>query len=242
MSLAALTPASREDVAYYERTFPSSRGQIDSAVARAVEAGAEAPLDLQGLGMTAWVFCDARGVAYKVARDLSRSVVGMLAQEAEWLRVANTVPGVQMHVARFYAWRPDLGVIVRECVRAKRRDLQRRMKTEGDLWDLHRAIERAMLPYGFTAPELKADSYVITRDRGPVLVDAGFANKTGSRLAHDVARRHRDTSLHRDELGLERGYLRMEYDRTIPRAAGERLERKLAAMRPNPRRRRAATR
>jgi len=242
VSLAALTPASREDVAYYERTFPSSRGQIDSAVARAIAAGAEAPLDLQGLGMTAWVFCDARGVAYKVARDLSRSVFGMLAQEAEWLRVANTVPGVQMHVARFYAWRPDLGVIVRECVRAKRRDLQRRMKTEGDLWDLHRAIERAMLPYGFTAPEIKADSYVLTRDRGPVLVDAGFANKTGSRLAHDVARRHRDTSLHRDELGLERGYLRMEYGRTIPQAAGERLERKLAAMRPNPRRRRAAKR
>jgi hypothetical protein len=229
-----LTRASQDLVGHYEHTVPSSRGEIDSAVARAIEAGAEAPLDLQGLGMTAWVFCDARGVAYKVARDLSRSVFGMLAQEAEWLRVANTVPGVRMHVARFHAWRPDLGVIVRECVRAKRRDIQGRHKLEGDLWDLHRAIERAMLPYGFTAPELKADSYVLTRDRGPVLVDAGFANKTGSRLAREVAKKHRDPSLHRDELGLERGYLRMEYDQTIPRAAGERLERKLAAMRPNP--------
>lgn len=234
MSLAALTPASREDVAYHERTVPSSQGQIDSAVARAIAAGAVAPLDLQGLGMTAWVFCDARGVAYKVARRLHRTTMETLANEAEWLRVANAVPGVRMHVARFHAWRPDLGVIVRECVRAKRRDIQGRHKLEGDLWDLHRAIERAMLPYGFAAPELKADSYVLTRDRGPVLVDAGFALKTGSRLARDVAERHRDASLHRDDLQLERGYLRAEYGRTIPQAAGERLERKLAAMRPNP--------
>ena len=184
--------------------------------------------------MTAWVFCDARGVAYKVARRLHRPTMETLANEAEWLRVANTVPGVRMHVARFYDWRPDLGVIVRECVRAKRRDIQGRHKLEGDLWDLHRAIEQAMLPYGFAAPELKADSYVLTRDRGPVLVDAGFALKTGSRLARDVAQRHRDASLHRDDLQLERGYLRAEYGRTIPKAAGERLERKLAAMRPNP--------
>lgn len=238
----ALTPTSREDVAYYERAVPSSRGEIDSAVARAMEAGAEAPLDLQGLGMTAWVFCDARGVAYKVARRLQRSTVEMLATEAEWLRVASTVPGVRMHVAKFYDWRPDLGVIVRECVRAKRSDLQGRRKTEGDLWDLHRTIERAMLPYGFAAPELKADSYVLTRDRGPVLVDAGFALKTGSRLARSIAQRHRDASLHRDELALERGYLRAEYGRTIPQAAGERLERKLAAMRPNPKRRRSVKR
>lgn len=242
MSLAALTLASRDLVAHYEHVAPSSRGEVDSAVARAIAAGAEAPLDIQGLGMTAWVFCDARGVAYKVARDLSRGVVEMLAKEAEWLRVANTVPSVRMHVARFHAWRPDLGVIVRECVREKRQEIQGRKKLEGDLWDLHRAIERAMLPYGFTAPELKADSYILTRDRGPVLVDAGFAHKTGSRLARKIAQRHRDASVSRDELELERGYLRAEYGRTIPQAAGERLERKLAAMRPNPRRRRAVKR
>ena len=91
-----------------------------------------------------------------------------------------------------------------------------------------------MLPYGFAAPELKADSYVLTRDRGPVLVDAGFALKTGSRLARDVAERHRDASLHRDDLQLERGYLRAEYGRTIPQAAGERLARRPLDTSPNP--------
>lgn len=231
--LRYVTAATVDMVRYYAQDNPEMLAEGASAADRARAAGAVGVLDLQGIGMTAWVFCDEQGVAFKVARNMTPSSVEMLAREAEWLRVANAVPGVKMHVARFYRWHPEVGVIVRECVRQRDRSTMRRRKQEGDLWDLHHSIERSMLPYGFTAPELKADSYVFTRDRGYVLVDAGFVHKTGSRLARDIAAKHRDQSMRKEELSLERGVMRSEYGRTIDPEVGARLERRLAASRPN---------
>ncbi len=238
--LRYVTAATVDMVRYYAQDNPEMLAEGASAADRARAAGAVGVLDLQGIGMTAWVFCDEQGVAFKVARNMTPSNVEMLAREAEWLRVANAVPGVKMHVARFYRWHPEVGVIVRECVRQRDRSTMRRRKQDGDLWDLHRSIERSMLPYGFTAPELKADSYVFTRDRGYVLVDAGFVHKTGSRLARDIAAKHRDQSMRKEELSLERGVMRSEYGRTIDPEVGARLERRLAASRPNGAKRGAA--
>lgn len=227
------TPRSVEEIEYILRYTPSLAPQLDDIARRLAAAGAAAPWTYLGVGGSGLVVCDARGIGFKAGRWPGLPSV---ADEAEWFRIANQVPGVREHVARLRRYHADLDVIERECVRPKQADKVRRWKTEGDLWDLHRAIERAMLPYGWNAPELKADSYVLTRDRGYVLVDGGMAARVGSRLARHLAEAHRDPRRRPDDLALDRFALRNEYDLTIPRAVGERLEKRLAAARPNPRR------
>lgn len=208
---------------------PSLRPELDGLVGRLLASGAVMPLHYLGVGMSGFVVCDAHGRGFKAARS-SKTARSLVADEAEWLRVASMVPFVREHVARMVRYHADLGVIERECVRAKTASKQGRYRhrTEGDFYDLHRAIETAMLPYGWTAPELKADSYVMTRDRGPVLVDAGMAQRVGTNLARDVVAAHRDASVDPFDRMMARGQLRSEYDRTIPRAVGERLHQRLA--------------
>lgn len=126
-----------------------------------------------GAGMTSLVFCDDAGRAYKVARRPGHE----LEDEAEWLGVANQVPGLKARVAILYGYNPTLDIIVRSCPQPIDRSRQRR----GKLWDLWREIGARIEPYGWTAPEFKEDSFVITRS-GPVLVDAGFVHRTGRRL------------------------------------------------------------
>jgi hypothetical protein len=161
---------------------------VARTILRAQRAGADLPLEFMGVGMTAVVYCDASGCAFKVSRRLAPDAVEFFAREAAFLEVAAHVPFVKDHVARLLAWRPDLGVIVRECVRGAHGFGYGRGKRS--LHDLHETIDRLMRPYGFSAPEFKEDSYVIARGRGPVLVDAGFAHSVGRRTARhalDVA-------------------------------------------------------
>ena len=74
-------------------------------------------------------------------------------------------------------------VIVRDC---PRKDPDESMsRWESRLWDLHREIERDMLPHGWTAPEFKPDSYVLTA-QGPILVDASMPSRVGAVLARYV--------------------------------------------------------
>lgn len=206
---------------------PSLRPELPDILARLLATGAVPPFRYQGVGQTGFVACDARGVGYKVARALRPTNVQMLADEAEWLRVAGAEPALREHVARVRQWHPAQAVIERECVRAKPSDRRRPPNVE-KLWKLHKLIERVMLAYGWGAPEFKEDSYVETSGQGAVLVDAGFVHRAGSNLARDVARLHRDPRATAFDRQMARGNLRLEYDRTIPRAVGTRLHDRLA--------------
>lgn len=212
---------------------PSLRSEIDSIVSRVLATGAAAPLRFLGIGMTGFVVCDARGRGYKIARK-PYDFAG-LANEAEWLRIANSEPAIRDHVARFTAWHEREGVIERECVRAKPREKIRGYGRSEKVWKLHQLFRKVMLPYGWSVPELKDDSYIDTRDRGLVLVDAGQVLRVGTKLAREVIAKHR-AGAEPWQREFARGEIRAEMDRTIPRSIGERLNERLAAL-PNRRRR-----
>ena len=147
-------------------------GEIDGAVSRAIASGARSPVEYVGAGMTGIVLTDGKKV-YKVARH-SRST---LAEEAEWLLDAAKVPFVKGHVAGHVVWNAEHGVIVRDYVKGR----PGRWGEEGKLRDLHDEIERHMLPAGWSAPEFKGDSYIMT-DAGPILVDASMPSRVGKNL------------------------------------------------------------
>lgn len=205
-------------------------GIARSAVDRVVASGAVTPLEYIGEGMTALVFCDARGIAFKVARTTDYTTVNIVEAEAEYLAVASTVPGVREHVVRFRRWHPaPLAVIERECVRAQ--PGRRRRLDEGELFDLHQRLAAIMRPYGWGRPELKGDSYVFVRGRGPILVDAGWAHRRGVNLARHVARMHR-RDVSSALMDSARWEIRMELGDSIERSAGQRLHDRLERMRP----------
>lgn len=171
-----------------ERVHSPIRGEIDQAVERAVAAGAKAPLAYMGAGAEGVVFCDPTGKAFKVGRRLGRGD-DSLATEAAFFRKANQVPAIARNVARFYRYDRDQDVIVRECIREERTkhgDRRHLYNADTKAWDTAERIHRAMLPYGFTGPERKTDSFVYVRGRGMVLVDGGFAHKVGRELVKDV--------------------------------------------------------
>jgi hypothetical protein len=150
--------------------------EMPDAVDRALAVGAVPPLTYVGAGMTAIVLCDARGHAFKVSRRAASD--GMIFDEAEWLRDAARTPGVREHVATFIRFHPSY-VIERACPMPTE---EYRRVDEHALFDLHYdAIGKRMLARGWTAPEYKRDSYVIT-DRGPILVDASLAQRIGKNL------------------------------------------------------------
>ncbi len=147
--------------------------EMPTAVQRALDAGARPPFTYKGAGLTGIVLCDENNHAFKVARELDD---GMLQSEAEWLEIANRVPALKRHVAEFYAYHPKQHVLERECVQQKVAKPYVKGLPYVSLYDVHRMIENAMVPHGWSAPEFKADSYVRS-ERGPVLVDAGFARR-----------------------------------------------------------------
>jgi hypothetical protein len=159
---------------------------MPNIVERTLAAGAVPPLDYLGAGATSVVFCDARGHGFKTAR---RADSTMLVDEAEWLAAAAKVPGVREHVARFHAYHPGQAVIERECVASDHdNDPAWRWRRGHDLFNLHQHIGKLMEKHaGWSAPEYKGDSYIVTENRGPVLVDAGFVYRLGRRLLHYVA-------------------------------------------------------
>lgn len=159
------------------------RPEIPGTVGRAQAAGASVPLRYVGAGMYGIVFCDADGHAWKVARveDLSaRNADWMrefLAQEYEWLRDAARSP-IARHVAEVYGFHPEEIVLERECVFGRPGG----WADEGRLFDLHKEIERAMVPLGWNAPEFKGDSYIIKDDGTPRLVDISLVQRLGRNL------------------------------------------------------------
>lgn len=221
--------ADPHEMAWTLRGAPWLANEFDDIVARLLSAGAKPPLSYQGAGGFGFVVCDARGRGFKASRTRTKVDMRSLADEAEWLRVASTEPAIREHVARFYRWHPAEGVIERECLRAKDREKVRTFGLDTKLWNLHQTIRRVMLRNGWTAPEFKTDSYVVTRDRGPVLVDAGLAARVGVALAHEVADLHRAGSTATPfDREFGRGMIRSEYGRSIPHDVGVRLHDRLA--------------
>lgn len=174
-----------------EDDIPSSfRDEVVSCAHRAVAAGAKMPLTFVGIGMTGVVLTDRfKNMAYKVARHDTDMVV----EEAEWFAAARKVPAMKGMVPGKVRWDADNRVLIRPYVKG-------RPGAWGDaskLYDQHAEIEKVMIPYGWTAPERKEGSYVVSGgswrggdfDRA-VLVDASMAQRVGKELvryALDVA-------------------------------------------------------
>jgi len=148
---------------------------------RAIEHGA---VEYIGAGMTGVVFC-AGSRAFKVARDTRPIDHKFFDDEAEWLEAASRVAEVAPHVAKFHSFDRVNLVIVRACPRTAP-DMSPYRYGEDKLHALHGRIEKAMLPHGWTSPEFKADSYVITSE-GPVLVDASMPSRVGVVLVEYIA-------------------------------------------------------
>lgn len=211
---------------------------VRRAAVRALRVGAKRPLRYVGMGMTAIVLCDARGRAFKVGRRPdSAANRAMLHDEAEWLRVASAMPEVRRHVARFYRFHAAENVIERECVRGG----SHREDRNNARYDLHRAIEKAMLRHGWSAPEYKDDSYVYASGRGWVLVDASMAHLVGTRLAARAARTLKGESFEGDSPSDLAFALRAEAGRTLPERTAHSLSDKLLALRDLSRRSRRRT-
>lgn len=196
--------------------------ELDDAAARAVQAGAVGDLEYQGAGMSGIVFCDEEGKAYKVARRGRESSV---AEETEWLRKAEQIPGVREHVARGARYDDQNQVLVRECVRGKTGTPRNTSK----LFDIHKGLREAMTPYGWLSPEFKEDSYVFARGRGPVLVDASMALRVGGELvkyAQDMLEKRRPQ---RERLQDVAFAIVHERGRTIPVVVADKLLAKFKA-------------
>lgn len=193
--------------------------EIDEAAGRARRAGARGELTFIGAGATGIVFCDDAGKAFKAARGDSDTVE----TEAAWMRKAAQIPGVREHVARGVRYDKQNAVLVRECVRpSPGRD---RRVNERKLWDLHQRIGKRMRQYGWGSPEYKPDSYVYTRDRGPVLVDAGFAVRRGRELVQHVldVLNHRSALRKHERIEDLAWELRMERGDSIPEPVANKL-------------------
>lgn len=151
--------------------------ELDDAEARARAAGAQGELEYKGAGMTGIVLCDQTGRAFKVARG-----EGTFDDDAAWLRKAAQMPGTGRNIMRLERYDKRQRVLVGECVRGRVGG----WNDETKLHRLHERIGAEMQQYGWSAPEFKADSYVIARGRGPVLVDASMAHRRGQPLVADV--------------------------------------------------------
>lgn len=207
-------------------------GELPDVVRRVRKAGARGPLEYIGAGMTAVVLCDGRGRGWKVGRRTDKHLRAMLEDEAEWMSDANRTKAVRSHVAKFYRFHPGPLAIERECVRGR----AGRWGDESKLHDLHRQIEKDMLPQGWTAPEFKGDSYIF-RQVGepdqygdykygtPVLVDASMPQKVGRKLVEYVESvLDKKAKLREgDRLSDLAFYVRRERGETIPAGDAERL-------------------
>ncbi len=157
--------------------------EVPGALDRAEKAGARPPLKYIGAGQYGIVFCDHWGRAWKVARlhqdseTERRFMLDTVIDEYEWLQAAQGSE-ISAHVAEVYAIHPGELVLERECVDG-------RSGAWGDdrcLRDLHKKIDAAMIPRGWTAPEFKEDSYIIRPDGTQVLVDISMVMRVGRNL------------------------------------------------------------
>jgi hypothetical protein len=212
-----------------ERVPTVVRHELPGVLKRALTAGAKPPLEFVGAGMTGLVFLDTQGHAWKVARRTTSSLQQTFAEEAEWLHDAQQVPYVRDHVAKIIAFHPSELAIEREYVRGRAGGWG-----SSGIWEIHREIERQMVPSGWTAPEYKEDSYVLPGDTGSnwVLVDASMPHRVGMKLVQKAV----DLMSGEDEIdpGLETPqdysfYIRREmHEGTVPKDVGDRVLEKLA--------------
>jgi hypothetical protein len=187
---------------------PRAFGQreLEFAAHQAVAVGASPPLEFVGVGMTGVVFCDDR-YAYKVAR--SPQAHRSLAEEAEWLETARSIPEVRPFVAELVRYDQPRGVIVRECVRGR-----------VGAWNLGtkvNALYDRVLPYmlaeGWTMPELKEDSVVFQENGQGKIVDAGSAHRISNRMlawVEDVLEGRRERESYENDSTLAH-YIRREF-------------------------------
>lgn len=203
------------------------RGEVVALVRAAREAGALGTLDYVGVGAYGMVFCDEDGHAWKVARgarepsgaDQDEWMREQFATEYEWLRDAADSPMAD-HVAQGYAYHAGPVVVERECVFGRPGG----WADEHGLFELHREIERAMIPLGWTAPEFKGDSYIIEESGRAKLVDISMAQRVGENLAgwvEDVLAGRRKTRENWHSLAFF--LLREMREKTVPEEEGCRI-------------------
>jgi len=203
--------------------------EVRRAVQLARDVGAKTPLTYVGMGMTGVVLLESRhnGRAFKVAR--TEPAKHTIADEAEWLRFASAEPELRGRVARFVAWHPREGVLVREYVEGFRgRGIAggRERMSRRDVFDL---ISAVMNRRGFGPPEYKDDSFVFAPGRGWVLVDAGFAVVRGYRLLLRASRAMKGEDVGESKSDLAWA-IRMESGKTIAPHVAERWSDRLQAV------------
>jgi len=208
--------------------------EIEAAGDRAVSAGASEPLRYLGIGMTGVVFQGAEGHAWKCGRSPDRRFIQEgLREEYEFLRDACRVPSVARNVACAYRFRMPEVVIERECPMPRsdeRRHYDFQSKGSHRMWETHQRIQRLMEPYGWRGIEFKEDSYVVTADRGPVLVDASNPIRVGwpyVRYVQDILSGIRDLQELEPPTTLAWGLRADASDGRIPKDVAETWIRKL---------------
>lgn len=174
------------------------RAELPGIVGRAVSAGAEGPLHYMGAGAFGAVLCDADARAWKVARFQKEPspkhalfMGEQFSNEYEWLWAAGASP-ISGYVPAVYDFHPEEVVLERECVFGRPGG----WADEARLFRIHKEIEEAMIPIGWTAPEFKGDSYIIEGSGVPKLVDISMVQRVGANLAgwiEEVLDRKRQT-------------------------------------------------
>ena len=163
------------DVSNFDLMDQLPEAEAQSAIDRALEVGAVPPLTYQGAGGSGIVFCDQRWHAFKVARHPLPRTRRFMQSEVDWFRAAAAHPATANMVPRIYAFHPDQVVIERECPRGKGPGWR------DPWWDWHQSLS---VP-GWTSPESGDRQWIVT-DRGPVIIDGGYALRRGKVLAQHV--------------------------------------------------------
>lgn len=162
---------------------PAVRDVVLELAERAVAAGADpSRLEYVGAGMEGVTFRDGKR-AFKVSRG-ERS----LRNEADALSALRDAD--HPNVPRFYAYYPDLEVIVRQHIDGHPGGWGHQRQ----LHDVYLDISEVLHHADFSAPEYKEDSFVID-DRGHAyMVDLGFAYPIGKRGVATVREQVTDPS------------------------------------------------
>lgn len=153
-----------------EDAHPAVREVVLELAERAVAAGADpSRLEYVGAGMESVTFRDGKA-AFKVARG-RRS----LRDEADALSALNAMG--HQNVPAFYAYDPDLEVIVRQYIDGRVGGWNRQRQ----LYTVYMSIVEALATAEFSNPEWKEDSFVIGPDDHVYMVDLGFTYPIGAR-------------------------------------------------------------
>lgn len=165
-----------EDVAYAHEVV---RAALPAVLERLDAAGYDGDFKLLGAGMTAVMLLNTRtGEGLKVAHDSFGARI--LFGEYEFLTSMVDSP-VAKHLPEVYAFDPSAGVLVREAVAGR----VGTMSTPG-LFEVYERITREARKRHWTKPEYKEDSFVVEPDGNIVMVDVGFTNAIGPRLAAKI--------------------------------------------------------